>query len=84
MSAGEVFLAAFVGILFTKLSAPELWKFINKKSFQKELVKWRRTLQMLQAVLNEADEKQLTDQTVRMWLHDLTNLAYDVEDILCY
>ncbi|KAG6791069.1 hypothetical protein POTOM_000179 [Populus tomentosa] len=63
MSAGEVFLAAFVGILFTKLSAPGLWKFINKKSFQKELVKWRRTLQMLQAVLNEAEEKQLTDQT---------------------
>lgn len=32
MSVGEVFLAAFVGIvLFTKLSAPELWKFINKK-----------------------------------------------------
>lgn len=45
-------------------------------------MKWRRTLQMLQAVLNEAEEKQLTDQTVRMWLHDLTNLAYDVEDIL--
>nr|XP_034930585.1 putative disease resistance RPP13-like protein 1 [Populus alba] len=49
---------------------------------EKELAKWRRTLQMLQAVLKEAEEKQLTDQTVRMWLHDLTNLAYDVEDIL--
>ncbi|KAF9688745.1 hypothetical protein SADUNF_Sadunf01G0020000 [Salix dunnii] len=82
MSVGEVFLAAFVGILFAKLSAPELWKFIYKKSFQKELVKWRRTLQMLQAVLNEAEEKQLTDQTVRLWLHDLRDLAYDVEDIL--
>ncbi|CAK7339278.1 unnamed protein product [Dovyalis caffra] len=83
MSVGEVLLAAFVGYcLQLKLSAPELWKFISQKSLRKQLVKWKKTLQMLQAVADKAEEKQLTDQTVIMWLHDLRELAYDIEDSL--
>ncbi|KAK2640041.1 hypothetical protein Ddye_027836 [Dipteronia dyeriana] len=37
---------------------------------------------MIQAVLSDAEEKQLTDRVVKMWLDDLRDLAYDVEDIL--
>lgn len=33
-------------------------------------------------MLSDAEEKQLTDKTVKMWLGDLQDLAYDVEDIL--
>ncbi|XP_031257649.1 putative disease resistance RPP13-like protein 1 [Pistacia vera] len=37
---------------------------------------------MIQAVLNDAEEKQLTNKAVKMWMDDLQDLAYDVEDIL--
>ncbi|XP_031252721.1 putative disease resistance RPP13-like protein 1 [Pistacia vera] len=37
---------------------------------------------MIEAVLNDAEEKQLTNGAVKMWLDDLQDLAYDVEDIL--
>lgn len=82
MTVGEVFLAAFVGMLFTRLTSPTILKFTRQKGYRKELEKWRKTLLMLQAVLNEAEEKQLTDKSIRIWLHDLRDLAYDVEDIL--
>ncbi|GAY63339.1 hypothetical protein CUMW_224740, partial [Citrus unshiu] len=37
---------------------------------------------MIQAVLSDAEEKQLTDEAVKMWLDELQDLAYDAEDIL--
>ncbi|KAJ0044902.1 hypothetical protein Pint_03637 [Pistacia integerrima] len=37
---------------------------------------------MIEAVLSDAEEKQLTEKAVKMWLENLQDLAYDVEDIL--
>ncbi|KAL6327985.1 hypothetical protein AAG906_031329 [Vitis piasezkii] len=34
------------------------------------------------AVLEDAEEKQMTNRLVKMWLDELKDLAYDVEDIL--
>ena len=39
-------------------------------------------MKIIQAVLGDAEEKQLTDRAVKMWLDDLRDLAYDMEDIL--
>ncbi|KAF2305456.1 hypothetical protein GH714_005490 [Hevea brasiliensis] len=36
----------------------------------------------IQAVLEDAEEKQLTDKAVKLWLDNLRDLAYDVEDML--
>ena len=33
-------------------------------------------------MLDDAEDKQITKQSVRAWLADLRNLAYDVEDVL--
>ncbi|KAK2644647.1 hypothetical protein Ddye_019842 [Dipteronia dyeriana] len=46
------------------------------------LKRWERKLKTIESVLNDAEEKQLTDNDVKMWLDDLRDLAYDVEDIL--
>ncbi|KAK3229024.1 hypothetical protein Dsin_000905 [Dipteronia sinensis] len=37
---------------------------------------------MIEAMLIDAEEKQLTDEAVKMWLDDLQDLAYDADDIL--
>ena len=37
---------------------------------------------MIKAVLDDAEEKKRTHGSVNMWLGELQNLAYDVEDLL--
>ncbi|KAL6123360.1 hypothetical protein ACLB2K_075882 [Fragaria x ananassa] len=44
--------------------------------------KWTTTLIAIEAVLSDAEDKQLTQTGVKLWLDDLRDLAYDVEDIL--
>ncbi|KAH9684670.1 putative disease resistance RPP13-like protein 1 [Citrus sinensis] len=45
-------------------------------------MKWANMLQMIKAVLDDAEEKKTTNQFVKKWLGKLQNLAYDVEDLL--
>ncbi|KAL9444271.1 hypothetical protein AB3S75_017453 [Citrus x aurantiifolia] len=57
MAIGEIFLTAFLKVLFDRLMSREV-------------------------VLSDAQEKQLTERAVKMWLDELRDLAYDVEDVL--
>ena len=56
--------------------------FARQEQIQADLKKWERILFKIHAVLDDAEEKQMTKQSVRLWLRELKNLAYDVEDIL--
>ncbi|KAG6625389.1 hypothetical protein CIPAW_16G092900 [Carya illinoinensis] len=44
--------------------------------------KWRKTFTRIRAVLDDAEEKQHTLKVVKMWLDDVRDLAYGLEDIL--
>ncbi|XP_031274887.1 putative disease resistance RPP13-like protein 1 [Pistacia vera] len=82
MPVGELFLSAFLQVLFDRLASRELLNFARREGVDSKLKKWKKTLKMIEAVLHDAEEKQLTDGAVKMWLDDLRDLAYDVEDIL--
>ncbi|KAG6778155.1 hypothetical protein POTOM_018007 [Populus tomentosa] len=82
MAIGEIFLAAFLGVLFTRLTSPEFLKFARREGIWKKADKWRHMLSKVQEVLDDAEEKQLTEKAVKIWLDDLRDLAYDVEDLL--
>ncbi|KAI3881451.1 hypothetical protein MKW92_002457, partial [Papaver armeniacum] len=47
-----------------------------------EVEKLQRTFKTLQAVLNEAERRQMEDASVKNWLNDLKNAAYQMEDVL--
>ncbi|KAH9726728.1 putative disease resistance protein [Citrus sinensis] len=83
-AVGEMLLNAFFQVLFDRLASRDLLSFVRQLGggVDSELKKWQRKLKMIQAVLNDAEEKQLTDEAVKMWLDDLQDLAYDAEDIL--
>ncbi|KAL5735597.1 hypothetical protein ACOSQ2_030385 [Xanthoceras sorbifolium] len=82
MPVGEVFLSAFLQVLFDRL-APHNPSFFSRPDLVLELRKWRKNLLKIEAFLEDAEDKQLAgDKLVKMWLDDLRDLAYDLEDLI--
>ncbi|KAK9937836.1 hypothetical protein M0R45_014604 [Rubus argutus] len=81
---GEAVLGAFLPVLLEKLAHGEVIEYIGRlKGVNEEVLEtWTTTLTAIEAVLNDAEEKQLTQTGVKLWLDDLRDLAYDIEDIL--
>ncbi|KAL3750360.1 hypothetical protein ACJRO7_011371 [Eucalyptus globulus] len=83
MPITELFLGAFLQVLFDRLASAELLNFARRKGIDTRLKEWKKMLESIQVVLDDAEDKQLTDQpSVKSWLEDLRNLAYDIEDLL--
>ncbi|KAL2553298.1 putative disease resistance RPP13-like protein 1 [Forsythia ovata] len=82
MAIGEVFLGAFVTVLLERLASRELLKFLRPSGIDAQLKKWRRTLLMIKDVLTDAENKQTMYETVKEWLIDLEDLAYDLDDLV--
>ncbi|KAK2640075.1 hypothetical protein Ddye_027870 [Dipteronia dyeriana] len=82
MPVGEVFLSAFLQVLFDRL-APNHLSFFSIPDLAPELQKLNKKLLKIEAVLADAEEKQLSgDKLVKMWLDDLQDLSYDLDDLL--
>ncbi|KAL5760402.1 hypothetical protein ACOSQ2_019240 [Xanthoceras sorbifolium] len=79
---GEALLSATIEVLFEKLASSDLLQFARQEQIHADLEKWKKTLVKIEAVLDDAEEKQTTDRLVETWLGELKNLAYDVEDML--
>ncbi|XP_058215969.1 putative disease resistance RPP13-like protein 1 [Rhododendron vialii] len=78
----EIFLGALIEVVFEKLASGDLWNFARKERIHTLLTKWRRMLEQVQAVVADAEEKQITDRGVNLWLSDLEDLSYDMDDVL--
>ncbi|KAK9283101.1 hypothetical protein L1049_011332 [Liquidambar formosana] len=78
----EIFLSAFVQVVFQKLTSQELINFVRREGVHTTMKKWTSMLMKILAVLSDAEEKQITNPTVKIWLDELRDLAYDVEDVL--
>ncbi|XP_026405625.1 putative disease resistance protein RGA4 [Papaver somniferum] len=52
-----------------------------------DLKKLGNTLDLIQALISDAEEKQINDATVKLWLRRLKDVVYDAEDLMdeiCY
>ncbi|XVF82338.1 hypothetical protein PTKIN_Ptkin16aG0038500 [Pterospermum kingtungense] len=78
---GEAAVFAFLEALFGKFTSSE-FKFVTEKWVRKEIMNWETTLRNIHALLADAEGKQLQNKSVKLWLTDLQDLAYDVDDIL--
>ncbi|XVF18423.1 hypothetical protein REPUB_Repub11eG0020200 [Reevesia pubescens] len=79
---GETALSVFFE-LFAKLASYDqiLLNFVTEKQVSLQLKEWQKILPGIQAVLIDAEEKQMKDPNVKNWLAKLQLLAYDVDDI---
>eukprot|EP00261_Vitis_vinifera_P038643 XP_019079886.1 PREDICTED: putative disease resistance protein At3g14460 [Vitis vinifera] len=79
---GNALLSDVLGWLSDKLGSYDFIKFASEENVDTELKKWEKELQSIWQELNDAEEKQITVDTVKSWVFDLRVLAYDMEDIL--
>ncbi|OVA14454.1 Leucine-rich repeat [Macleaya cordata] len=49
---------------------------------RKEVEKLKKTFKVIQTVLNDAEQRQMNEESVKLWLEEFKNVAYDIEDVL--
>ncbi|KAL1146410.1 hypothetical protein V6Z11_A11G370500 [Gossypium hirsutum] len=79
---GEAALSVFLELLGGKLLDSALNFVADHKQLHWQLKQWESILPDIQAVLDDAEEKQIKNMGVKNWLEDLQDLAYDMDDIL--
>ncbi|RVW74207.1 putative disease resistance protein RGA3 [Vitis vinifera] len=83
MAVVEAFLSSLFEVVLDKLVATPLLDYARRlKVDMAVLQEWRNTLLHLQAVLHDAEQRQIREEAVKRWVDDLKALAYDIEDVL--
>ncbi|RHN58016.1 putative P-loop containing nucleoside triphosphate hydrolase, leucine-rich repeat domain, L [Medicago truncatula] len=83
VAVGEAFLSAFIEVVLDRLASPEVIDLIRGKKVDVNLIqRLKNTLYAVEAVLNDAEQKQFKDSAVNKWLDDLKDAVYVADDIL--
>ncbi|RZR81161.1 hypothetical protein BHM03_00007344 [Ensete ventricosum] len=69
-------------VLFEKVIAAAVDEFRLLRGVHGELQNLVTTLSTIQALLEDAEERQLQDKLVRYWLAKLKDVAYDMDELL--
>ncbi|XP_056175093.1 putative disease resistance RPP13-like protein 1 [Syzygium oleosum] len=82
MAIGEIVLGSFFQVLFVKLASHTLG-YAQREGISTALLEWKEMLVTINAVLADAEDKQLNgNPLVKLWLDNVRDLAYDMEDLL--
>nr|POE76955.1 putative disease resistance rpp13-like protein 1 [Quercus suber] len=80
---GGAFLSAFLQVAFDRVASREVLDFLKgRKDIWGLLRKLKIKLLSANAVLNDAEEKQITDPAVKEWLDELQDAVYDADELL--
>ncbi|XP_058788534.1 putative disease resistance RPP13-like protein 1 [Vicia villosa] len=80
---GGAFLSATLQTLLEKLASTEFLDYIQNTKLDVSLLrKLQTTLLTLQAVLDDAEERQINNLAVKKWLDDLKDIVLDAEDLV--
>ncbi|KAB2607095.1 disease resistance RPP13-like protein 1 [Pyrus ussuriensis x Pyrus communis] len=80
---GEAFLSASIQVLCDRIASTDFGDLFRQKKLDEPLLmKLKTTLLTLYAVLNDAEEKQISNPAVRDWLDELKHAVFDAEDLL--
>ncbi|XP_050139810.1 putative disease resistance RPP13-like protein 1 [Malus sylvestris] len=80
---GEALLSGSIQVMCAKIASREFMDFFRARRFNHSLVdRLKVTLMTLHAVLNDAEEKQIVNPAVEMWLDELKDAVFDAEDLV--
>ncbi|KAL4334783.1 hypothetical protein GQ457_07G024470 [Hibiscus cannabinus] len=81
MEVASLIVSPLLQVMYDKLSS--YLNGVETPKVQKKIIqKLQDKLLTIQAVIEDAEEKQLRDKTVRIWLSKLADAAYDADDLL--
>ncbi|TYH73482.1 hypothetical protein ES332_D05G332900v1 [Gossypium tomentosum] len=79
----EAFLSASIEVLLDRIVSADVRGFIKGKKLEAMLLnKLKPTLMSVKAVLDDAENKQITNPNVKSWIDELKDAVYDAEDLL--
>ncbi|KAJ6859871.1 disease resistance RPP13-like protein 1 isoform X2 [Populus alba x Populus x berolinensis] len=80
---GGSILSAFIEVLVDRLASREVLGFFKSHKLDDGLLeKLKETLNTVNGLLDDAEEKQITNRAVKNWLNDVKHAIYEAEDIL--
>ncbi|TYI68749.1 hypothetical protein E1A91_D08G109800v1 [Gossypium mustelinum] len=78
----EAVLGAAVQLTLSKVISLAAEQASLACGFKNDMKKLRVLLTLIQAVLQDAEEKHVRDGSVRLWLQELRDVAYEIDDVL--
>lgn len=69
-------------VVFDKLALVITRKSTTRGEYEKEMQKLQDRLPIIQAVIEDAEERQHGDKKIKIWLQKLKDVAFDAEDLL--
>ncbi|XP_057743040.1 putative disease resistance RPP13-like protein 1 [Arachis stenosperma] len=80
---GGAFLSSFLNVLFDRMSDPVIVNWIQGKKLDRKLLgRLKTTLRGAEALLNDAERRQIKEGPVKVWLDDLKDALYEADDFL--
>lgn len=77
------FMGAVFNVLLERLASSEVVNYFKKKKSNDKLLKRLKIMLLsVNAVLNDAEEKQMKNEAVKEWIEELKDVAFDADDIL--
>ncbi|GKV17365.1 hypothetical protein SLEP1_g27879 [Rubroshorea leprosula] len=78
----DLILSPVVDTIISKLISATAEQISNAVNWKQELTKLQNKLKMIQAVLKDAEERQVRDPAVKLWLEKLRDVAREADDVL--
>ncbi|KAK4847137.1 hypothetical protein QYF36_026027 [Acer negundo] len=82
MTVGEVFLSAFLQVLFDRLASHEVLEFATGLKIDAELKKLALLMSKTNVLLKDIEVKQVKDMAIKLWIDELQDVVDDAEDAL--
>ncbi|KAI9115364.1 hypothetical protein K1719_013683 [Acacia pycnantha] len=80
---GGAFLSAFLQVAFDSLASRHVLDFFKKPKFNQTLLsKLKIVLLSIDAVVDDAEQKQITNPKVKDWIDMVKDAVFDAEDVL--
>ncbi|CAN6556441.1 unnamed protein product [Malus baccata var. baccata] len=80
---GQAFISASIQVLCDRIASADFGDLFRQKKLDEPLlIKLKMTLLTLSAVLDDAEEKQISNPAVREWLDELKHAVLDADDLL--